>query len=376
MKTNVSPLAFFIQDLGGGGAEKIVVQLVNAFAENGSKVDLIRQDVTGVYVKDLSPQVNSIVIGSRSPFRTIVFLYKYLKHTNPQVLFTSLEKSSLLGIIAAWCARYRKVVPSVHIDLNAYVTLDHQLRRRLLRAIVAVFYRYSARVVVVSKGTGDALRRVLGPRVPIDVIFNGFDIENLRKQSREGVTLPFATDKAVPVFISCGRLTRQKGFDILLHAFALIRQEMPARLIILGHGPLKETLVLLGQELNISDDLYFPGFVSSPAAWFGRSDVFVLSSRAEGFGNVLVEALAAGIRIVSTDCPSGPAEILQSGQYGQLVPVDDVKALAAAMKSALIHGQGYELLNASAQAYIQEYFSIKSMTDGYARVAASFAART
>jgi glycosyltransferase involved in cell wall biosynthesis len=132
----------------------------------------------------------------------------------------------------------------------------------------------------------------------------------------------------------------------------------------------------LGQELNISDDLYFPGFVSSPAAWFGRSDVFVLSSRAEGFGNVLVEALAAGIRIVSTDCPSGPAEILQSGKYGQLVPVDDVKALAAAMKSALIHGQGYELLNASAQAYIQEYFSIKTMTDGYARVAASFAART
>jgi glycosyltransferase involved in cell wall biosynthesis len=237
-----------------------------------------------------------------------------------------------------------------------------------------VFYRYASRVVAVSGGTGAALRKILGPHVPIDVIYNGFDLHNLRLQSQQGIKLPFAPDKDIPVFISCGRMMPQKGFDVLLQAFAKIRKDMPARLIILGDGPLKEKLALLSQELKICNDLYFPGFVSAPAAWFGCSDVFVLSSRAEGFSNVLVEALATGIRIVSTDCPSGPSEVLQAGKYGQLVPVGDIDALAAAMRKAAASRHDDQEFNASVQAYIEQNYSVESMVSGYMRAATSVAA--
>jgi len=140
------------------------------------------------------------------------------------------------------------------------------------------------------------------------------------------------------VIIGIGRLTRQKDFGTLIRAFAEVRKRIPSRLLILGEGEDRRSLEQLCQSLGISDDVDFPGFVVNPHAFLARAAVFVLSSRWEGLGNVLVEALAAGIPVVSTDCPNGPSEILDHGRYGQLVPVEDSAAMAEAIMRVMTGG--------------------------------------
>ena len=135
-----------------------------------------------------------------------------------------------------------------------------------------------------------------------------------------------------PIFISAGRLTRQKDFPTLLKAFQIVKAQLPnAKLVILGDGEDRNELEKLAQELENQNSVDLPGFVKNPFAMIARADAFILSSRWEGFGNVIVEALACGTPVISTDCPSGPAEILGNGAYGTLVPVGDAQSLAQAM---------------------------------------------
>ena len=135
--------------------------------------------------------------------------------------------------------------------------------------------------------------------------------------------------------LAAGRLVALKGFDTLLRAFARVRQQMPARLVILGEGSERSNLERLAAELGVAADVDMPGFDPNPFRYMKRAGVFVLSSRYEGLPNVLIQAMACGCPVVSTDCPNGPAEILDGGRYGPLVPVDDVEALAYAMAQAL-----------------------------------------
>jgi glycosyltransferase involved in cell wall biosynthesis len=137
------------------------------------------------------------------------------------------------------------------------------------------------------------------------------------------------------VIVATGRLAPQKNFPLLLQAFALLRRQRPARLLILGEGRLRPQLEALIAELGLGEDVALPGFVTNPYAAFARASLFVLSSDYEGLGNVLIEAMACGCPVVSTNCPSGPAEILEGGRLGELVPVKDAAALSAAMLRAL-----------------------------------------
>jgi glycosyltransferase involved in cell wall biosynthesis len=146
---------------------------------------------------------------------------------------------------------------------------------------------------------------------------------------------PWLEDSGIPVILGAGRLTLQKDFQTLLKAFAQLRKNRPCRLIILGDGRQKSPLTELAEQLGISADLAFPGFTSNPYAYMRRADLFALSSRWEGSPNVLTEAMALGIPVVSTDCPSGPNEILDQGRIAPLVPVGDHQALAEAMLQVL-----------------------------------------
>ncbi len=138
-----------------------------------------------------------------------------------------------------------------------------------------------------------------------------------------------------PVIVTAGRLVPVKDHASLLAAFALLRAHRPARLVIFGEGPLEGELRAEARRLGIADAILFPGYVNDPAACYRKADLFILSSTSEGFGNVLIEAMAHGVPIVSTDAPHGPREILADGKYGFLVPVGDPAALAAAMEQAL-----------------------------------------
>ena len=202
--------------------------------------------------------------------------------------------------------------------------------------LMKIFYPRADGVVAVSKGVADDLARVIKlPRQRITVIYNPVVTPELLQKAQEPIDRPWFRPGEPPVILGVGRLTRAKDFPTLIRAFALVRKEHPARLIILGDGEERHELEELSRKLGIAGDVDMPGFVDNPFSYMRRSAVFVLSSAWEGFGNVLVEAMACGCPVISTDCPSGPVEILENGKYGKIVAVGDAVELAAAMAATL-----------------------------------------
>jgi glycosyltransferase involved in cell wall biosynthesis len=160
--------------------------------------------------------------------------------------------------------------------------------------------------------------------------------------------------------LGVGELGARKDFATLIRAVARVRERRRCRLLIIGRGRQRDALLALGNELGFGDDLALPGFVENPYAYMRAADVFVSSSRYEGFANVVAEALAAGVPVVSTDCPSGPREILENGKYGRLVPVGDDAAMATAIASTLDAPPTRETLRTAAQRY-----RVDAVAEGY-----------
>jgi glycosyltransferase involved in cell wall biosynthesis len=192
------------------------------------------------------------------------------------------------------------------------------------------------RIIAISHGVGeDVLRQGGCEPSQLFVIHNPAVDADLEKRALEPPGHPWLVDGGPPVVLGVGRLVPQKDFETLLRAFARVRAEMPARLLILGEGREHERLRELAAGLGLGADVDLPGFDPNPVSAMARAGTFVLSSAWEGFGNVVVEALATGCPVVSTDCPSGPGEILDGGRFGRLVPVGDAEALAEALLATL-----------------------------------------
>ncbi|MCG8345898.1 MAG: glycosyltransferase [Chlorobiales bacterium] len=185
---------------------------------------------------------------------------------------------------------------------------------------------------------------------------------DLVKNSLEPLAHPWFYPGEPPVILGVGRLVQQKDFPLLIRAFSRLRKRREARLMILGEGPLRPELEALVETLDLKKDISLPGFIANPYAYMRCSALFILSSRWEGFGNVLVEAMACGTPVVSTDCPSGPSEILENGKWGRLVPVGDVNAMAFAMESALIEPSTHDTAMRAAD------FSVEQAISSYIQV--------
>ncbi len=364
-----APVAIFVEDLGGGGAEKISVTLANGLAARGIAVDMLLWRASGPHLAALNPAVRQINLSATRPagiIDVIRALRRYFVESPPRVFLSQLEKPSLVAIVAARLAGYRYVVPCVHIDLLSYMRHGHRLRRMMLIGLVALLYRFVPRIVAVSNGAAESIRRLLRPTYPpVVVVYNGFDFNALNGESATSVEAEWLCNKTSPVIIACGRLVPQKAYDVLLRAFARVRQTVAARLIILGEGPLRMELEAQAAQLGVTDALLMPGFVAKPAAWFAKSDLFVLSSHNEGLSNVLIEALAIGMPIVSTDCPSGPREVLADGRFGRLVAVNDTASLA----QSIIVGLNAPAVQPVAERILHlEKFSAAGMVNNYLQV--------
>jgi glycosyltransferase involved in cell wall biosynthesis len=209
-------------------------------------------------------------------------------------------------------------------------------RARLVPGLARRLYGRADAIVAVSRGVAEDLARLTGlPRERIDVIYNPIVTPALRERAEEPLTHGWFADAEPPVFLAVGRLAPQKDFPALLRAFARVRQQRRARLMILGEGDERPALEELARSLGVEADVALPGFVPNPYPYLRAAAAFVLSSRWEGLPGVLIEALACGTRLVATDCPSGPREILADGRHGRLVPPGDEEALGDAMRAAL-----------------------------------------
>ena len=328
-------LALFLPSLRGGGAERVMVHLARGFAERGFQVDLVLAKAEGPYLAEVPPSVRVVDLRASRVLFSLPGLVRYLRKERPYALLSALNHANVIVCLAHRLARVpSRLVISEHNTLSA--SRPQNARGRLLPWFMRWTYPWADAVIAVSQGVAEDLVRTLGISAErVKVIYNPVVDDDLLTKSKEPLDHPWFTEGAPPVILGVGRLTEQKDFPNLIRAFALVRAQRPARLMILGEGELRPQLEALVHELGLQDDVALPGFVKNPYAYMARAAVFVLSSRWEGLGVALIEAMASGTPVVSTDCPSGPREILEDGRWGRLVPVGDVDALAEAIVTTL-----------------------------------------
>ena len=336
------PIAFFLPSVRGGGAQRVIVNLVQGITERGIPVDVVLATAQGVFLGQLPAAARLVDLGAGRLMRSLVPLARYLRRERPRYLVSSMSHANLIALWAARLARRSTpVMVTVHNTMSQSTQEQGGLGGALSSRMLRTFYPWASSVVAVSRGAADDLARTSGlPREHVQVVYNPVITPEVLAQARKEPGHPWLAAGKPPVILGVGRLTRQKDFPTLIRAFAEVRRQRPARLIILGEGEERAALEALIGQLGVAADVALPGFRDNAMAYMAKSAVFVLSSAWEGLPTVLIEALAAGTRVVSTDCPSGPREILQDGRLGALVPVGDAPALASAIAATLDRSVG------------------------------------
>jgi glycosyltransferase involved in cell wall biosynthesis len=349
-------ISFFIPSLRSGGAEKVWISVAKLFAENGFDVDLIVAQSEGPYLQQISPLVNLVDFKKSHIFLTLIPLVVYLVKNKPIAIFSALNHTNIVSIFAKYLS-FQKVlvIISIHNDIVATTLKSNVSKNRLLYFLLKSTYRFADKIIAVSSSIANEITAIA--RVPQDlvsVIHNPVVSSNLFILSNQKPQFNYINSLDVPLIISAGRFVPQKDFITLIKSFSIVRKEIPSKLILLGEGPQLSKLKEFTHSLNLQDDVYFPGFVDNPYSFFSHSSVFVLSSIWEGFGNVLVEALACGIPVVSTNC-GGPNEILENGKYGSLCPIGDFNCLAASIVNTLDNPPQKSLLKQRAEDFSETH---------------------
>ncbi|MDQ8193296.1 glycosyltransferase [Coraliomargarita sp. SDUM461004] len=327
-------ITLMVPTMDGGGSERAVLLLANYWASEGCDVRLILFRRTGVLLSALHPNVRIHSLNSRLPWIQVWRLIRYLKEQPADNLLCVLNAANAVGILARLFGRiHTRIIATVHNHMGAKYAHTPSLLNPFRKLVIGWMLRRADRVVVVSKMIQDYLVDELNlAREKTEVIYNPVDL-SLTKQALERPEHPYFQQSVGPVIIAAGRLTRQKNFQLLVRAMSNLSENI--RLVILGEGEDRPELEGLIQQLNLTDRVSLPGFKDQPLAWFKWADCYVMSSDWEGFPFVLLEAMSMGLQIVSTDCPSGPAELLDHGSYGRLVPCADAAKLADAILLAV-----------------------------------------
>jgi len=369
-------IAFVLTGLYSGGGERSTLTLARCLIERGHAVDLVLfkkhihcpqwiPDGLRLFVLDdepdeatqnmpdyerLNARIESIAPGLRSrgrmrlakackwhilalsfskKLRHAPTMANYIQQEMPNIIFPGTRQVDALTLMATHLTN--SPPPVMPILRNAVEKRHHRTQRRH-----RILFASAARVVAVSDGVAASAAAEFGvPKEKITTIYNPVvspEIDRLKTQTPDH---PWLSDNGPPVILACGRFKKAKDYPTLIKAFALLSARRPCRLLILGEGELREQIEALVRELNLQENVSLPGWADNPFAFMFRASLFVLSSRNEGLPGVLIQALACGCPCVSTDCPSGPAEILQDGAIGPLVPVGDDAALADAMARVL-----------------------------------------
>ena len=342
MKTSKERLALFLPGLYEGGAERIVLNLAKGFSERGYAVDLVLARAEGPYMSQIPDAARVIDLNAPRVVGSVPALVKYLQRERP----TALLSGMFTNLIALWARRLsgvpHRLVITEHNSLSSIVKNKKDLRWQMYPKLAKRFYPWADNIIAVSNDVADDLTQVAKiPRDLIKVIYNPIVTSDLQDKSEAPLDHPWFKDGEPPVILTVGRLTDQKAFDVLIQAFSLVRKNRPARLLILGEGENRSALQSLIGQLGLEQDVSLMGFVQNPYPFMAQASLFVLPSRWEGLPTVLVEALYLGSPIIATDCPGGSREILQGGQFGRLVPVDDPLVLAEAIIGSMNDRRSY-----------------------------------
>ncbi len=376
-------IAILLDDLSGGGVERTMLTLADGFVKHGHAVDVVLGRRTGPLEGELPAGARVVVLDARPGWlarlailradpgglgvlaRPVLLarqkrlgrmlprlpsLVAYLRRDRPDMLVSAKFRPNLCAVWA--CARAagptRLVLTERTSPTEHFATEQPHARHRVVAALMNRYYPRADRIVTVGRDLADDLARFASlPRERIQAIHNPVVDERIDTAAREPPDHPWLAPGEPPVVLGVGRIEGRKGFATLLRAFALVRAHRPARLVILGKAKERDSkpsaagtrheqeLAALARELGIAEDVSFPGFKPNPYAYMARAAVFVLASDYEGLPGVLIQAMACGCPVVSTDCPTGPREILRGGWFGPLVPVGDHARMADAITHML-----------------------------------------
>jgi len=264
-------------------------------------------------------------------------LVSYLRREKPMVLLSALEHANVVVIFARFLSCIStNIILSVHSPLSISLKSSNTLIEKMMPSLVKMSYSKAFKVVAVSRGVSRDLISNFGLQEnKVRTIYNPIINSELYDLGQENIFHRWFEPQQLPVILAVGRLSLEKDYPTLIRAFQRVRQQRSVRLLILGEGGERSKLESLVKVLGLGEDVELPGFVRNPYAMMRKASCFVLPSLFEGFGNVLVEALAMGCPVVSTDCPTGPNEILEGGKWGTLVPVGDYEAMAVAILEKL-----------------------------------------
>jgi glycosyltransferase involved in cell wall biosynthesis len=349
-------LAVFVSFSGQGGVERMIASLTRGFVALGQPVDLLLVRAEGPHLARIPEQVNRIHLGTRHSLTALPALARYLRQRRPAALLAAKDRAGRIAVLARTLAGTdTRIVLRLGTNLSTAMAERSALERSLRYWPIRRLYPRLDRIVAVSQGVANDTARIarISP-ASIQVIRNPVITPELLAQAAQPCPHPWFRPGLPPVILGIGRLQRQKDFPTLIRAFALLRRDRPCRLVILGDGNGRSDLLALIDRLDLTGDVELAGFQANPYPFIAGASLFALSSAWEGSPNALTEALALGTPAVSTDCPSGPAELLDSGRYGPLVPVGNAPALAAAMATTLDAPLPSDTLKAAVAEYNQD----------------------
>jgi glycosyltransferase involved in cell wall biosynthesis len=343
-------IALFLPDLASGGAERVLLSLADYLVIAGYRVTMVLGRAEGEFIKQIPPGVRVIDLSARWRLPSLAGLalncffglMMFIRRERPTVLMSSLSRANIVATLAA-----RIAGTGVRVVLREANTF-HNVGRFTLFLIKRVYPMADA-VVSVSNGiAGDLYTLEKLPRDKVRIIYNPVDIEKVRKLAMQELDHAWFAPASPPVILGVGRLAPQKDFGLLIRAFTQLRKVRDARLLILGEGEERASLEALVDKLGMGEHVSMPGYVDNPYMYIRRAGIVAVSSRWEGMINVIIEAIALGTTVVSTDCHSGPAEILDNGRIGKLVEVGNADALCRAMISMLDRPDDCESLRSRA----------------------------
>lgn len=357
-------IAIFMPSLHGGGAERAMVTFAREISGRGLRVDLVVANGIGALKPIIPEAVRLVDLKAPRMLSAVPGLVRYLRREKPQAIFSTITHANITAALASRIARAEARV--VLRQSNAPLAEPHDsFGRWVAHRLIPRVYGLSDAIIAVSQGVADQLARMdKALERKVTVVPTPVISPEMIRQGHEDAGHAWLAPGEPPVVLAAGRLMRHKGFESLFEAFALLRRIRPARLIVIGEGAYRSELERKLRALGLERQVDLPGFKRNPFAFMSRARCFVLSSEYEGLPNVLIQAMSFGTPVVSTDCPTGPAEILDHGRLGKLVPVGDVHAMAEAICESLDLPRQCE-----AQASVQSRFGVPEASSAYLALA-------
>lgn len=349
-------LAIYLPNLAAGGAERLHLNLSPMFLEYGLNVTFLLQRAEGPLMPMVPHGVRVVALGRDRTLSCFLPLVRFLRKERPDILVSNLGHNNILALWAAALARVpTRIVASHHASLAAAYPTNRDWRFRVLPPLYRLFLRRAHGNVAVSQGLADEIAAAARlTRDRITVIHNPAIPSDFGQRVMEPTDHPWLADGGPPIILGVGRLAPQKDFKTLMAAFSIVSKTRDVRLLVLGEGPQRAELESLAASLGIADRVSMPGFRPNAFPFMRKAAALVMSSQYEGFGNVLAEALACGTPVISTNCPHGPAEILEGGRYGRLTPVGDKEIMASSIMLTLDNPPAAAMLQAHGRRFTAE----------------------